>query len=206
MSYQEFKPRQFQQLPMVVKNILIINVVLFVAKFLLNETIDLDRYLDLYPIGSTNFKPHQFITYMFMHADLPHIFLNMLGVYMFGSILENIWGAKRFLNFYLLCGLGAAALQLGISEFNNQFTILLGASGSVFGLLVAFAMMFPNTELQLYFFIPVKAKYLVIGYTLFELYNGFFANDNVAHFAHLGGLLVGLVIMLIWKRNKNFFF
>jgi len=206
MSYQEFKPRQFQELPMVVKNILIINVVLFIAKFLLSNTIDLDRYLDLYPIGTPNFKPHQFITYMFMHADLSHIFLNMLGVYMFGSILENIWGAKRFLNFYLLCGLGAAALQLAISSINNEFTILLGASGSVFGLLVAFAMMFPNTELQLYFIIPVKAKYLVIGYSLFELYNGFFANDNVAHFAHLGGLAVGIIIMLIWKRNKNFFF
>ncbi|MCF8424848.1 MAG: rhomboid family intramembrane serine protease [Bacteroidia bacterium] len=206
MSYQEFKPRQFQELPMVVKNILIINVVLFIAKFLLSNTIDLDRYLDLYPIGTPNFKPHQFITYMFMHADLSHIFLNMLGVYMFGSILENIWGAKRFLNFYLLCGLGAAALQLAISTINNEFTILLGASGSVFGLLVAFAMMFPNTELQLYFIIPVKAKYLVIGYSLFELYNGFFANDNVAHFAHLGGLAVGIIMMLIWKRNKNFFF
>jgi membrane associated rhomboid family serine protease len=206
MSYQEFKPRQFQELPLVVKNILIINVVLFIAKFLLSNTIDLDRYLDLYPIGTPNFKPHQFITYMFMHADLSHIFLNMLGVYMFGSILENIWGAKRFINFYLLCGLGAAALQLGISSFNNEFTILLGASGSVFGLLVAFAMMFPNTELQLYFIIPVKAKYLVIGYSLFELYNGFFANDNVAHFAHLGGLAVGIIMMLIWKRNKNFFF
>ena len=206
MSYQDFKPRQFQELPMVVKNILIINVVLFIAKFLLSNTIDLDRYLDLYPIGTPNFKPHQFITYMFMHADLSHIFLNMLGVYMFGSILENIWGAKRFINFYLLCGLGAAALQLGISSFNNEFTILLGASGSVFGLLVAFAMMFPNTELQLYFIIPVKAKYLVIGYSLFELYNGFFANDNVAHFAHLGGLAVGIIMMLIWKRNKNFFF
>jgi len=206
MSYQEFKPRQFQELPLVVKNILIINVVLFIAKFLLSNTIDLDRYLDLYPIGTPNFKPHQFITYMFMHADLSHIFLNMLGVYMFGSILENIWGAKRFINFYLLCGLGAAALQLGISSFNNEFTILLGASGSVFGLLVAFAMMFPNTELQLYLIIPVKAKYLVIGYSLFELYNGFFANDNVAHFAHLGGLAVGIIMMLIWKRNKNFFF
>ena len=206
MSYQDFKPRQFQELPMVVKNILIINVVLFIAKFLLSNTIDLDRYLDLYPIGTPNFKPHQFITYMFMHADLSHIFLNMLGVYMFGSILENIWGAKRFINFYLLCGLGAAALQLGISSFNNEFTILLGASGSVFGLLVAFAMMFPNTELQLYFIIPVKAKYLVIGYSLFELYNGFFANDNVAHFAHLGGLAVGIIMMLIWKRNKIFFF
>ena len=206
MSYQEFKPKQFQQLPLVVKNILIINVVLFVAKYLLSNSIDLDRCLDLFPIGTPNFKPHQFITYMFMHADISHIFLNMLGVYMFGSILENIWGAKRFLNYYLLCGLGAAALQLAISTFNNEYTILLGASGSVFGLLVAFAMMFPNTELQLYFVIPVKAKYLVIGYSLFELYNGFFANDNVAHFAHLGGLAVGIIIMLIWKRNKNFFF
>ena len=208
MSYQEFKPRQFQQLPMVVKNILIINVVLFIAKFLLQETIDLDRYLDLYPIGSDYFQPYQFITYMFMHADIAHIFLNMLGVYMFGSILENIWGAKRFINFYLLCGLGAAALQLAISSFNNQFTVLLGASGAVFGLLVAFAMMFPNTELQLYFVIPVKAKYLVIAYGLFELVTGFLnrEGDNVGHFAHLGGLVVGVIIMLIWKRNKTFFY
>lgn len=206
MSFQEFKPRQFQELPMVVKNILIINIVLFAAKFLLSNTIDLDRYLDLFPIGTPYFKPHQFITYMFMHADISHIFLNMLGVYMFGSILENIWGSKRFLNYYLLCGLGAAALQLAISSFNNEFTILLGASGSVFGLLVAFAMMFPNTELQLYFVIPVKAKFLVLGYALFELYNGFFGNDNVAHFAHLGGLAVGVIIMLIWKQNKKFFF
>jgi membrane associated rhomboid family serine protease len=211
MSYQEFKPRQFQQLPVVVKNILIINVLLFVVKILwerqmIPAAIDLDRYLDLYPIGTKYFKPHQFITYMFMHADLMHILFNMLGVYMFGSILENIWGPKRFLNYYILCGLGAAALQLAISTFNDQYTILLGASGSVFGLLLAFAMMFPNTELQLYFVIPVKAKYLVIGYALFELYNGFFAYDNVAHFAHLGGLIVGIIIMLIWKRNKTFFF
>jgi membrane associated rhomboid family serine protease len=206
MSYQEFKPRQFQQIPLVVKNILIINVVLFVAKFLLADKIELDRYLDLYPVSDPNFKPHQFVSYMFMHADIAHIFLNMIAVYMFGSILENIWGAKRFLNFYLACGLGAAALQLGISAFNNQYTILLGASGAVFGLLVAFAMMFPNTELQLYFVIPVKAKYLVSAYAVFELYNGFFSHDNIAHFAHLGGLVIGVIIMLIWKRNKTFFF
>ncbi|MBI3520491.1 MAG: rhomboid family intramembrane serine protease, partial [Bacteroidetes bacterium] len=189
----------------------IINIILFAVKSLwemnmIPQTLDLDHYLDLFPIGTPEFKPHQFITYMFMHADISHIFFNMLAVYMFGSILENIWGAKRFLNFYILCGLGAAALQLGISTFNDQYTILLGASGAVFGLLVAFAMMFPNTELQLYFVIPVKAKYLVIAYALFELYNGFFANDNVAHFAHLGGLVVGIIIMLIWKRNKTFFY
>jgi membrane associated rhomboid family serine protease len=211
MSLQQFKPRQFQQLPLVVKNILIINVVLFIVKSLwirqmIPPSIDLDLYLDLYPIGTPYFKPHQFITYMFMHADIAHIFFNMFAVYMFGSILENIWGAKRFLNFYLLCGLGAAAVQLAISTFNNEFTLLLGASGAVFGLLVAFAMMFPNTELQIYFVLPVKAKYIVIAYGLFELYNGFFAHDNVAHFAHLGGLAVGVIIMLVWKRNKNFFF
>ena len=158
MSYQEFRPRQFQQLPMVVKNILIINVVLFVAKFLLSDKIDLDQYLDLYPIGSREFKPYQFVTYMFMHYDIAHIFLNMIAVYMFGSILESIWGPKRFLNFYLLCGLGAAALQLSISAFNGQYTVLLGASGAVFGLLVAFAVMFLNTELQIYFVIAVKTK------------------------------------------------
>ena len=206
MSFQEFKPRQFQQIPMVVKNILIINVVLFVAKFLLSGKLNLDLYLDLFPIGTDEFKPYQFITYMFMHDDIAHIFLNMIAVYMFGSILENIWGPKRFLNYYLLCGLGAAALQLGIFYYNGEGARLLGASGAVFGLLLAFAMMFPNTELQLYFVIPVKAKYLVIGYALFELYNGFFSNDNVAHFAHLGGLVVGIIIMLIWKRNKTFFF
>lgn len=204
MSYQEFRPRQFQQLPLVVKNLLIINVILFFGNMVMGGK--LDQYLDLHPIGSEDFQPYQFITYMFMHADIPHIFLNMIAVYMFGSILESLWGPKRFINFYLLCGLGAAALQLGISYYNREYTVLLGASGAVFGLLVAFAMMFPNTELQLYFVIPVKAKYLVTGYALYELYNGFFSNDNVAHFAHLGGLVVGIIIMLIWKRNKTFFF
>lgn len=208
MSYQEFRPSRFQHIPLVVKNILIINIILFVATRLLSSKIDLNAYLCLFPVNSEYFMPHQFITYMFMHADLSHIFVNMLGVYMFGSILENIWGSKRFLNFYLLCGLGAAGLQLAISYFNQEFTILLGASGSLFGLLVAFAMMFPNTHLNLYFVIPVKAKYLVVAYGLFELYSGFNrqAGDNVAHFAHLGGLIVGIIILLIWKRNKTFFF
>lgn len=204
MSYQEFRPRQFQQLPLVVKNILIINVILFFGNMVMGGKLDL--YLDLYPIGYEEFKPYQFVTYMFMHADIPHIFFNMIAVYMFGSILESLWGPKRFLNFYLLCGLGAAALQLAIFYYTGDGARLVGASGAVFGLLVAFAMMFPNTELQLYFLIPIKAKYLVTGYALYELYNGFFPRDNVAHFAHLGGLVVGIIIMLIWKRNKTFFF
>ena len=204
MSYQQFKPSQFQQLPMVVKNILIINVILYFGSMVYGQ---LHRYLDLYPIGDPNFRPYQFITHMFMHdTGITHIFFNMLAVYMFGSILENLWGSKRFLNFYLLCGLGAAALQVGIFYYNGDGARMLGASGAVFGLLVAFAMMFPNTELLLYFVIPVKAKYLVGAYALYELYNGFYANDNIGHFAHLGGLVVGIIIMLIWKRNKTFFF
>ncbi len=208
MSYQEFRPRQFQELPSVVKNILIINIVLFAAKYFLSNTISLDRYLDLFPIGGRYFKPYQFVTYMFMHEDISHLFFNMLALYMFGSVLENLWGPKRFINYYLLCGLGAAALQLAIFYFSGDGSRLLGASGAVFGLLVAYAMIFPNTELQLYFFIPVKAKYLVIGYALYELVLGLMgsAGDNVAHFAHLGGLAVGVVIMLIWKKNRDFFF
>ena len=232
MSYQEFKPRQFQQLPVVVKNILIINVVLFVVSRLLFQNFPFDQYLDLHYFKSSLFKPHQLITYMFMHADFGHILFNMLAVYMFGSILENIWGSKRFLNFYILTGLGAAAAQYIafyyqseqiLSTINSDYSsidaldyqqqvynslVCLGASGSVFGLLVAFAMMFPNTQLNIYFVIPVKAKYLVIGYGLFELVTGFLnrEGDNVGHFAHLGGLVVGVVIMLIWKRNKTFFF
>lgn len=232
MSYQEFKPRQFQQLPIVVKNILIINVVLFVLSRFVFKDLPFDQYLDLHYYKSSLFKPHQFISYMFMHADIGHIFFNMLAVYMFGSILENLWGSKRFLNFYILCGLGAAVAQYiafyyqsnqlidsislqyptsDISEFQSQLydnMTCLGASGSVFGLLVAFAMMFPNTYLNIYFFIPVKAKYLVLGYGLFEIATGFLnrEGDNVGHFGHIGGLIVGVIIMLVWKRNKTFFF
>ncbi len=230
MSIQEFKPRQFQQVPPVVKYILIINVVLFVLSRYVLKNVPLDNWLDLHYYKSSLFMPHQFITHLFMHADEGHIFLNMIGVYMFGSILENIWGAKRFINFYILCGLGAALAQysvyfyqdIEISAYLNTLDLssmleqkqhiydssCLGASGALFGLLVAFAMMFPNTYLNLYFVIPIKAKYVVIGYGLFELFSGVSNNigDNVAHFAHLGGLVVGVIIMLIWKRNKTFFY
>jgi membrane associated rhomboid family serine protease len=230
MSIQEFKPRQFQQIPPVVKNILIINVVLFVLSRYVLKNVPFDNWLDLHYYKSSLFMPHQFITHLFMHADEGHIFLNMIGVYIFGSILENIWGAKRFINFYILCGLGAALAQyavyfyqdIEITAYLNTLDLdamleqkqhiydssCLGASGALFGLLVAFAMMFPNTYLNIYFVIPVKAKYVVMGYGLFELFSGVSNSmgDNVAHFAHLGGLVVGVIIMLIWKRNKTFFY
>jgi rhomboid family protein len=209
MSYQDFRPSRFQQIPIVVKNILIINVILFIANKIPGSPLNLDRYLDLWDVHSDYFKPYQFITYMFMHDsnNFSHILFNMLAVYMFGSILENLWGPKRFLNFYILCGLAAAALQLGISYYNNNPTILLGASGAVFGLLVAFAMMFPDTQLNIYFMIPVKAKYFVGIYALIEFVLGFSGyEDNIGHFAHIGGAAMGLIIMLIWRRSKKVFF
>lgn len=228
MSYQEFKPRQFQQIPVVVKNILIINVVLFIGSRFIFTSYPLDNWLDLHYFKSSLFKPHQLITSMFMHADVSHIFLNMMGVYIFGSILENLWGAKRFLNFYILCGLGADVAQqityivqdrefmsyvssmdpnllLDQKKYFYDSMVSLGASGALFGLLVAFAMLFPNTYLNLYFFIPIKAKYLVAGYAIIELAAGYLNSpgDNVAHFAHLGGLVVGAIIILIWNKTNR---
>ncbi|MBS1638230.1 MAG: rhomboid family intramembrane serine protease [Bacteroidetes bacterium] len=232
MSYQEFRPGRFNQIPLVVKNILIINVILYAANMLFSNVLPLDKYLDLYFFKSHYFKPHQFITYMFMHSktDPTHIIFNMLAVYMFGSILENLWGSKRFLNFYILCGLGAAAAQYAVDFYHYREIInsvggtlspemdsqlkyyydgggTLGASGAVFGLLAAFAMMFPNTYLYLYFAIPIKAKYFVLGYAVIEFFSGSFGLEpGVAHFAHLGGAAVGAIIVLIWRRNRSNFY
>ena len=228
MSYQEFRPSPFNQLPLVVKNILIINIILFAAKMLLPQVLPLDKYLDLYFFKSHYFKPHQFITYMFMHSGPGHIFFNMLAVYMFGTTLEHIWGSKRFLNFYILCGIGAALAEYGIMFLQyrsmiGDYTItpdleeqlrtaydfgpILGASGAVFGLMAAFAMLFPNSDVYFYFAIPIKAKYLVLGYTALELIYGVFGlQQGVAHFAHLGGAVVGAIIVLIWRRNRNNFY
>lgn len=210
MSYQEFRPSRFQHIPPVVKNILIINVIVFVVTNMLPlpPRFNLEQYLALAPLGTSYFKPYQFVTYMFVHADLGHIFFNMFGVYMFGSILESLWGSKRFLNFYLLCGLGGAALQVGMNYATGDFAFLEGASGALFGLLVAFAMLFPNTYLNIYFLIPVKAKYLVGAYAFFEVVAALMnrADDNISHLGHIGGALVGLIITLIWRRNKNFFY
>jgi membrane associated rhomboid family serine protease len=167
---------------------------------------------------------------MFAHSPqiLFHIVFNMLALWMFGRLLENIWGPKRFLLFYLLCGIGAAALHLGIQYFQweraealySQGNIeaatkiaqrigpALGASGAVMGLLVAFAYLFPNTELFLMFIpIPIKAKWAIIAYVAYDLIFGITGGDNVAHFAHLGGAITGFIIVLIWnKRNRRKFY
>jgi len=223
---------RFQILPPVVKNILIINVLLFIATGILSAppfNIDLTRVLGLHYWESDLFKPWQIVTYMFMHGNIPHILFNMFAVWMFGSHIENRWGSKRFLNYYLLTGLGAAFLHYLIFHFytlpgipsqvySNTFpltayeyflqnSVVVGASGSLFGILLAFGVLFPNTLLYLYFAIPIKAKYFVIGYGLIELFSGISNNpgDNVAHFAHLGGMLFGLLIFGYWKLKNEFY-
>jgi membrane associated rhomboid family serine protease len=202
----------------------------------------------LYFVGSDHFRPYQFITYMFFHGDITHLFFNMFAFWMFGNTIENFWGPKRFTIYYFATGLGAAVLhqlvqyieietvvgQLtnagmspdGINEmvltgkYNPDILAFIsreklmtlygaynfptiGASGSVFGILLAFGMLFPNALIYLYFAIPVKAKWLVIGYGALELWSGLAATpgDNVAHFAHLGGMIFGFILIKIWKKK-----
>jgi membrane associated rhomboid family serine protease len=228
----------FQQLgtgsvPPIVKNLIIINAIVFFAMIVLGNQFDFMRYLALHSwdsvdeVGNHLFKPWQVITTMFMHGGnlsgaepdyeggLMHLFLNMLGLWMFGSVLENRWGGQRFLYFYLLCGVCASiAYLIGAFAQNTHhlphvYESAVGASGAVYGLLGAYAYLFPNTYLYLYFMFPVKVKYLVGFYAIYELVTGLnnSASDNVAHFAHLGGLVIGFIIVWIWnKTDKRHFY
>ncbi len=213
----------------VVKNIIGVCVIMVAAQqILFLSGVNIQKYLALHFITSPDFKWWQFLTYMFMHGapgdmrlTISHIFFNMFGLYMFGSILENAWGYKRFLIFFLICGFGAALCQMGVVlwEFSHspgeigamisQYWACVGASGAVMGILFAFAYLYPNTELYLMFIpVPVKAKWAVTGYVVLELVSGIgnFSGDNVAHFAHLGGMLFAFIILQVWKRDrKNFY-
>ncbi len=242
MNYNnQYSPGPFAGLPVVTKNIIIINVIMYLAT-LAFETVNIDlvKLFGLHYYLADDFKPHQFITYIFMHGGFSHILFNMLGVYIFGQVLEQVWGPKRYLIFYILTGLGAALAQYIIMHFeisdvldivnqninsrnldtsqrteliNQKYEylnkhVIIGASGSLFGLLGGFGMLFPNRELYLYFFIPIKAKWLVILYGGFEIFSGLQNNptDNVAHFAHIGGLLVGIALVLFWRKDRNHFY
>lgn len=229
MNYQ-YSPNRFSFLPVVVKNLLIINGIMFLADIVLVRFgINLSDILGLHFFKASGFYPFQLVTYMFMHGNFTHLFFNMFALWMFGNTLENIWGWKRFLTYYLLCGFGAGLLQEGVqyveyvtrlsqyqsvnmggtivpmSQYLNLMTTV-GASGAIYGLLLAFGMMFPNSMIYLYFAIPIKAKWFVIGYAVIELLSGLFSSgDSVAHFAHLGGMLVGLIIILIWKKKGRLY-
>jgi len=223
----EFRPGSFQILPTIIKNLIIINVLVFLAQITLERSLApgyLENTFALHTWQSPFFKPWQFVTYLFMHGGWDHLFGNMFALWMFGSILENLWGPRRFLLFYMVCGLGAALAHMTALYFETQhyietqnffelqkvlITPTLGASGSVFGCLIAFGYLFPNTYIYLYFFLPLKAKWFVLFYAggelLLAIQNS--AGDNVAHFAHLGGALVGLILVYYWNKNnrRNFY-
>ncbi|MBC3541338.1 rhomboid family intramembrane serine protease [Rufibacter sediminis] len=252
-----------------VRNLLILNVLMF----FLSDRLFPTELFALHDIRSEAFRPHQFVTHMFMHGSLMHLFSNMFSLFIFGPLLERYWGEMRFLTFYLITGLGASLLYSAVHyyeisqvlegasafmqnpdpidfrnllqkagvdprslesfliDFNRNPTDgqmilqakayatrlsdvilnspMLGASGAVFGILMAFGMLFPNTELMLLFFpIPIKAKYFVLLYGGFELYSGFnrTPGDNVAHFAHLGGMLFAYILLKLWERKRNNFY
>lgn len=231
-------------IPMITKNLLIINGLLWLATIVFNNVglIDLERYLGLHYWRANHFNAAQLVTYMFMHdtSSITHLFFNMFSLFMFGRMLEMVLGPKRFLFYYLTCGIGAAfiqeftweftvqnefivgmananhttmdvirnALNSGaidgfLNDFYNQM-ITVGASGAVFGILLAFGLLFPNLEM---FIIPIpfplKAKWVVIGYGAIELFFGVAGIMNgVAHFAHLGGMLFGFILLMYWRNNR----
>jgi membrane associated rhomboid family serine protease len=227
-----------QNAPPVVKNLIIINVLFFVASMLLGQDQAVTWLAGTYP-GSPFFQPWQIITHMFMHGGLGHLFFNRFALYMFGSQLERLWGPQRFLNYYIISGLGGFFLHeffIGLDFYQTYGTFfpdrsqlvpngmsdmqvvyileatfgrVVGASGAVFGILLAFGLLFPNTRLMLLFPpIPIKAKYFVMGYGLIELGlaldNG--SGDNVAHFAHLGGMLFGYILLKRWQKERGTFY
>lgn len=240
----------FSNTPAVVKNLLIINIIFYIATMMFGGPM-MTQVLGVHYFDSADFRIWQVITYMFMHdySSLFHILFNMFALYTFGSTLEYVMGPKRFLNFYLITGLGALGLQLlvqsievyniiGSATNNGSFIIdtfkrsisfnpeiiskdqastllgiystpMVGASGAIFGLLIAFGILFPNAELFIMFIpVPVKAKYIIPIYVVLELFLGVkqFSGDSVAHFAHLGGALFGFILVKIWnlKRYDNF--
>lgn len=232
MNSTEIRPRGFQVLPPIIKNLLIINGLCWLAqKTVGSQFIPMEDLFALHYFRSEYYKPWQFITYMFLHdpGSIFHILFNMFALWMFGSTLENLWGSKRFLIFYLICGVGAALVQIGalwydirqyeelfnfgrISE--DQFRMALniptmGASGAVMGIFAAFAFTFPNSQLLILPIpFPIKAKYAMMGLIALDLIGGFSSQSTgVAHFAHVGGAVVGILLLWIWnKRNRRTFY
>jgi membrane associated rhomboid family serine protease len=154
------------------------------------------------------FHSYQFVTYMFLHAGFGHLFSNMFALWMFGRTLEYELGSQRFLTYYMVCGIGAALIQIGIATLFGESLTLLGASGAVFGLLLAFGLMHPNNQIYIIPLpFPIKAKWFVVGYAVLEILLGWSGADTgVAHFAHVGGMLWGLVLLLLWRKQGKIFF
>ncbi|MBR5803474.1 MAG: rhomboid family intramembrane serine protease [Bacteroidaceae bacterium] len=217
-------------MPTVTKNLLIINVLVFVASYVLRGYgVDLNNMFGLHFFMASDFKIYQFFTYLFLHGGFEHLFFNMFAVWMFGRILENVWGPRRYLFYYIVCGVGAGLCQeliqfldyvielapysrvdmgggfiISMEEYLNYMNTV-GASGAVYGILLAFGMLFPNEQMFIFPLpMPIKAKYFVIGYAAIELVLGISGRgDNIAHFAHLGGMLFGFLLIMYWKKKRN---
>lgn len=271
---QQYAPQGFRILPTGVKHLIIINTLFFLATKVLQYSLNVDlySYLALYYVDCELFRPWQFVTHLFMHGNLMHLFLNMFALWMFGNILENLWGTKRFLFYFFVCGIGAglvttlttwitssivladinafaaapspeglmrvcarhfrgfydpAMLEEAVTNWRNnpeatnlgyeyteelmkmyeRFTIGIrnvGASGATYGILLAFAMYFPNERIYFYFLVPMKVKWFVIGFIIVEFLTGISGmHDFIGHFAHLGGMLFGLLLVLLWRKRDR---
>jgi len=232
MAFNNFGNR-FQSTTPVVLNLIIINVLVFLVQMVLGTKEGLDPVTDLFALHhykSEVFRPYQIVTHMFMHGGFFHLLFNMLALWMFGSVVERAWGPKRFLIFYLVCGVVAALTQMGSyafdfwqydhmamsSELEEQYQLALrmgatvGASGAIMGVLAAFGYLFPNTELFIMPIpFPVKAKWAILGIIALDVFGGIsrVPGDNIAHFAHIGGAVTGFLLVLYWnKTNKKTFY
>ena len=196
---------RLQQTTPVVLNLIIINVLVFIIQIMFDGPEEqITRKIALFPYDTEYFKPYQLVTHMFAHGGFFHLFFNMFVLWMFGTMLERIWGPKRFFIFYFACGLAA-----GIAHLLLQNAPAVGASGAIMGVFAAYAYLFPNTQLIIFPIpVPVKAKYAVAIMAAFDLFGGVYSTgSNIAHFAHLGGLAMGFILVLIWnKTNKETFY
>ena len=227
--YQYNRGGFFANIPLVIRNIIIINAFMLILT-MINREFMLQRFALFYP-ASPFFKPWQIVSHIFMHGNFGHLLFNMYALWMFGSVLEQLWGPKKFLLYYLVTGLGAAALHMGVqwieasslvSKINEngveamqaltRYRMLMntptvGASGAVYGILLAYGMLFPNNGLRIVFWaIALKAKYFVIIFAVIELVLGLVGGGNIAHFAHLGGMIFGFILVRYWRKRNRLYY
>lgn len=191
--------------PKAVKHIILINILMLVLTYLNNPL--MSRWFALNPITFL-WKPWQLMTYMFMHGGIGHLFFNMYTLFIFGSVLENVWGTKKFLTFYFVTGIGAALVNIGVQYLTGSFALTVGASGAIYGILMGYAMLYPDSMLTLIFPpVSMKAKWFVLIFAGIELLLGISNNpaDNVAHFAHLGGLIFAFLLIMYWKKKHRLY-
>lgn len=221
-----FRNSIFGNMPQVVKNLIILNVIMYVITLLTGNW--MYEKFALFYFDSPFFKPYQLVSHMFMHGGFAHIFFNMYTLFIFGSVLERVWGSQKFLLYYFVTGIGAALLHLGVMYLELQgymasaeagdfmaraniqqllMTPTVGASGAIYGLLLAYGMLFPNNVMQLIFPpVALKAKWFVLIFGALELVLGVSGGGNVAHFAHLGGMIFGFFLIIYWKKNNRMYY